>query len=60
MAILNMYRRVSLPSVVAESQSSCIFLAMDLVDGPDLDLLPSHYLSKAKSLGSDNLSTSSS
>jgi len=40
MAFLNMYKRVSLSSV-AESQSYCIFLAMDLVVGPDLRLLPS-------------------
>jgi len=43
MAFLNMYKRVSLPSV-AESQSSCIFLAMDLVVGPDFGLLPSKVL----------------
>jgi len=40
MAFLNMYRRLSLPSVV-ESQSSKIFLIMDLVVGPELGLLPS-------------------
>jgi len=35
MAFLNVYRKISLSSV-AESQSSCIFLAMDLVVGPEL------------------------
>jgi len=37
MAFLNMYRKVSLPSV-AESQSSWIFLAIDLFVGPELGL----------------------
>jgi len=44
MVFLNMYRNVSLPSII-ESQSSCIFLVMDLVVGPELGhelgLLPS-------------------
>jgi len=37
MAFFNMYRNVSLPLVV-ESQSSCTFLAMDLVVEPELGL----------------------
>jgi len=51
MAFLNMYRNVSLPPI-AELQSSCIFLAMDLVVGPEfgpkLDLLPSRTLEIGK------------
>jgi len=40
MEFLNIYRKVSLPSV-AESQSSWIFFAIDLVVWPELGLLPS-------------------
>ena len=40
MTFLNMYKRVSLPSV-AECQSSCTFLAMDLVIGNEFGLLSS-------------------
>ena len=40
MTFLNMYKRVSLPSV-AKSQSSWIFITINLMVGPKLGLLPS-------------------
>jgi len=40
MTFLNIYKRVSLP-LVAESQSSCILIAIVLVIGPELKPLPS-------------------